>query len=192
MATSKPQDRGIFPRYSKLWLLEQFGQDGFDKIKDKVSAQTKKMLDKPVPHDWYPAELSRELYEAIEEEFSSRYPNAMFDLGSFIAKRSMAGFLKYLVRMASVEQVINRLERIWLRYHDSGSARGDIIGKEDERFYGILSIKDYNAGPKWCKLMDGYIKTFLTQTGVRRVKAEKKECIHKGDDICSWIISWEE
>ena len=150
------------------------------------------MLQKPVPHDWYPVELSKEIYEAVEEEFASQNPNVLHNLGSFMAKRSMAGFLKYLVRLASVEQIINRIERIWSRYHNSGSTQASVLGKEGDRFYGILSVKDYDAGPLWCKLMEGFVATFLTQTGVRRVRTEKKECIHKGDDICSWIVSWEE
>jgi hypothetical protein len=192
MGQERAQDRGIFPRYTRLWLRERLGQEGLDRVMNKISPQARAMLEKPVPQNWYPTEYMTEIYEAIEAEPESGKKGLLSDLGAFMAKRSMSGFLKYMVRLASVEQVINRLERIWLRYHDRGSAEGSILGKKGERYHGILSIMEYNAGPLWCKLMEGFAKTFLTQTGVRKVETVKKTCIHKGDDYCSWEISWEE
>ncbi|MBD3286643.1 hypothetical protein GF359_08645 [candidate division WOR-3 bacterium] len=192
MGQERARDRGIFPRYTRLWLLERFGREGLNRVLNRISPQARAMLEKPVPQNWYPAEYMAEIYEAIEAEPESGGQKLLHDLGAFMAKRSMSGFLKYMVRLASVKQVINRLERIWLRYHDRGNAKGSITGKKGERYLGILSIEGYDAGPLWCKLMEGFIKAFLTQTGVRRVKTVEKTCLHKGDESCSWEISWKE
>jgi len=190
MDSSEVKDRGVLPRYVRLWIVYRFGEKGLARVLDRLGPQTKAMLTKPVPHEWYPVSLTKELYRAVDVEFSTAHPDALHSLGSFIADHSVRGFLKYLARLVSMQKVLARVGLIWRRYHDGGSVETSILKKDDARVEGILTIKDYDAGQVWCKLMDAYLETFAASTGAKNVKVEKKDCIHTGDDVCSWHISW--
>lgn len=150
------------------------------------------VLAHPVPHEWYPVDYLRAMYEAVESEFGTNHPEVMMSLGAFMAEASVTGFLKYMVRLISVETAINRLNAIWGRYHNDGTAKGRIISVEGNKKKGILTVEDYDGGELWCKLMDGFIRVFVAATGAKNVDSEKQTCIHKGEKNCSWLVSWEE
>jgi hypothetical protein len=191
MDSSKVRDRGIMPRYVRLWLLERFGEEGITRVLARLAPEAAEMFSHPVPHEWYPVSLMKELLGAVDAEFSTAHPDALRSLGSFVADHSVRGFLKYLARLVSMQKALARVGLIWRRYHDGGSVETSILKKDDARVEGILTIKDYDAGPVWCKLMDAYLETFAASTGAKNVKVEKKDCIHKGDADCSWHISWD-
>lgn len=192
MGKQEQRDRGVLPRYIRLWLVSRFGESGLGRVLDRLGIKARLILSKPVPHEWYPVEFIREIYEAVEAEFDSEHPDIWTSLGSFIAEHSVSGFLKYMVRLVSVETITTRVQAIWNRYHSSGTAESRILGQEGKRKRGIFTVKGYDAGPLWCRLMDSYVATLIGSTGAKNVKVEAETCIHKGDDSCSWMMSWEE
>jgi hypothetical protein len=192
MKDSQPHDRGIILHDVRLWLRERFGEDAITRVIARLSQKAKAAFSEPVVHKWYPVELTKEVYEAIDAEFSAQYPDTLASLGKSIAQRGVKSFLKYLVRLVSVKTIIGRGGSIWQRYHNSGSIKATILEEEGVNKRGIVTITDYNAGPVWCKLMNGYIETLVASTGARNIAVEKKNCIHKGDKVCSWQVNWEE
>jgi len=186
------KDRGIIPRYVRLWLKERFGEEGLERVLERLDPAARAMLAKPVPHAWYPVELTRELYAAIDAEFGARDPDALPDLGRFVARRSVKGFLQYLVRFLSVDQLIQRIGAAWRRYHNGGGITVHALDNDQGRRRGLAEIKGYDAGPAGCVIMQGFIETLISSAGARNVEVVKKGCIHKGDEVCSWLISYEE
>lgn len=178
-------------RYIHLWLLDRFGEDGLKRVLARLSPGAKAVLEKPVPHEWYPVALSREIYEKVEAEFIKENPDTFISLGSFIAEHSVKGFLMYMIRLISVETAITRLQAIWNRYHKGGTAKANVTRTEGKKKEGLLTVENYDAGEQWCKMMDGYTRTFLESIGAKNVSCKKRFCIHHGDDVCSWEVSWE-
>lgn len=185
-------DRGLHSRYARMWLLRRFGEDGLRRVLVRLSPQAKRMMENPVPHAWYPSTLNGEVYQAIESEFSEHHPDVLLSLGRFIAQRSISGFLNFLVRLSSVKTIIKRIEAIWHRYHDGGKAEARITKQQGKHKEGLLIIRGYDAGPQWCQTITGFTEAMINSTGARNVKVEKKDCIHQGNDTCSWYISFEE
>jgi len=190
MGNLQTKDRGVTPRYIRMWIVERFGQEGLARVLARLSPDAKDMLTKPVPHEWYSVELSRELYEALDAEFTPRNPDALPAVGRFVARRSVKGFLRYLVRLVSVEKIIERISAIWHRYHDGGKIEAGEISEREGRKQGLLTVTDYDAGKEWCTIMAGYIEGMVVSAGARDVTVEKKACIHRGDEVCSWLVSW--
>lgn len=149
------------------------------------------MLSEPVPADWYPVHLMKEVYQAVDDEFTSDDPDSLIKMGRFVAEASIKGFLRYLARLLTVEQLIKRVGRFWKHYHKGGSIEAEEYKDEQGRKKGVVRIYGYPGGEAGCKAIQGYIEAILAIAGARELRVEKKTCIHKGDDYCSWDISWE-
>jgi hypothetical protein len=186
------QDRGIHARYTLMWVKERFGEDGVDRVAKTLTPRTRKMFLKPVPHEWYDAMMMGELFEAIGAEFTPDLPDALLELGRFIARRSIKGFLQYFVRVISVKTTIARSNAIWRRYHDSGSVETTMLEDGPDPKKGLFIVRGYKTVPAWCTVHQGYIEGFLPYTNACNISVEKQNCVHKGDEYCSWMISWNE
>lgn len=186
------KDRGIHARYTLMWVKERFGADGVDRVAKRLPPKTSQMFLKPVPHEWYEAAMMGELFEAIRLEFTPVLPEALMDLGRFIARHSINGFLQFFVRVISVKTTIARSNAIWRRYHDSGSVETSMLEDDSNAKKGLFIVKDYKTNPAWCVVHQGYIEGFLPYTNARNVSVTKQSCVHKGDEHCSWLVTWEE
>jgi predicted hydrocarbon binding protein len=192
MGETKVRDRGVIPRYVRMWIVESFGQDGLEKVVSKLSPEAGRMLEEPVPHGWYPVDLMREAYSAVYSELAERDPEVLYSLGRFIAVQSVRGFLQYLVRLISTEKIVARLDAIWKRYHEGGKAEAEIVASKGSAKNGTFAVSDYDAGEGFCLMLTGFIEEFIRLAGARDITIEKQSCIHKGGEKCLWSINWNE
>ncbi len=192
MRSSAGHDRGIVAYDVALWLKERYGDEGLKRVSGRLGTQAKAMLGDPKPDEWYPIELMRELYAAVDNELSREDPDALASLGRFMANHGVKGFIKLLVSLISVKTIIWRISALWDYYHEDGTIDVPILREEGNDYEGILSIRDYDAGEAWCRILCGYIQVLVESTGAKEVRVTKQTCIHKGDDHCSWLVNWHE
>jgi hypothetical protein len=182
--------RGVNAALIKKWLLQRFGEETLAQISAKISPEARKMLETPVPNEWYPAPLTREIYKVLDEELSPQHPDALFDYGRFSAEQSISGFLRYLTRFVTVQQLIRRAQAFWKSYNKGGSIEAGAVTEENGRKKSVVTIRGSGVGASGCKVLQGYLEVLIAKTGVRDLKVEKKTCIYKGDEACSWEVSW--
>ncbi|NLI97401.1 hypothetical protein GX441_01930 [bacterium] len=192
MGVKESNDRGVHARYVHAWVKENFGAEGVQKVSSRLSSLASQMFTKPVPHGWYPTKLLKEVFEAVDKEFSPEYPDALRDVGKAIAERSISGFLQYFVKLISVKTAISRSDAIWKRYHDAGRIEIKMLSEEKGFYKAAFIVRDFDAGASWCSAHKGYLEGFLPYTNAKNVTVTKDKCIHKGDEYCSWIATWEE
>ncbi|NLI97402.1 hypothetical protein GX441_01935 [bacterium] len=192
MGETKLMDRGVIPRYVRMWIVEFYGQDGLEKVLSKLSHEAGRMLRAPVPHGWYPVNLMREAYYAVDSELARKNPEVLYSLGRFIADQSVQGFLQYLVRLISTEKIVARLDAIWKRYHEGGKAEAQIFASKGAAKSGTFSVSGYDAGKGFCLMLTGFIEEFIRLAGARDIEIKKRSCIHNGDEKCLWSINWNE
>ncbi len=185
-------DRGVIAYDIRLWISEQYGEASLAKVLDRLGPEAKLMLSSPLSNEWYPVELVREVYDVIDEIFTPGDPDALVSLGRLMAKHGIRGIIKLLVSLISVKTVIWRIDTLWNYFHKGGSVEVPIVREEGRHREGLLVVKDYDAGPGWCRLMIGYIETLIAATGAKNVAAQIQSCIHKGDEDCSWLVNWDE
>ncbi len=190
MGEKAANDRGVLPRYIRMWVIATYGTDGFEKFKAALSPEAARMITQPVPHEWYNVKLMHEVYASINNLFGKDDKDVLFSLGLFVADHSVQGFLQYLVHLVSAKNVIPRIGAIWRRYHDTGTAEGKVTSEKGGEKEGTLTIKGYDAGQEFCELMRGYIYGFMKLTGAEQIEVKKENCIHKSGEVCSWNISW--
>ncbi|MBN2378736.1 hypothetical protein JXM67_02905 [candidate division WOR-3 bacterium] len=183
--------RGVNSVLLKKWLSERFGEETLNEICAVISPEAGEMLRNPDPNEWYPVSLTKEAYEAIDRKLTPKYPQALQDFGRFEVEQSVKGFLRYLARFLTVQQLFKRAKAFWKSYNRGGFIETDPVIEEEGRKKSKVFIHGSRIGPAGCKVLSGFIELLVAQTGVHDIKVEKKTCIHKGDKVCSWEVSWE-
>jgi len=192
MENQEAKDRGITFRHTLKWIEECYGSEGQKRVFSRFDNDVKRLIEKPIPHAWYPVEYSRQMFAAINIEFCRKDPDLLLELGRYVAQSGINGFLKYLVRLVSVEKIIERASSIWHRYHNSGSIKIAEVSKTQDQKKALVVVSDYDAGQVWCRIMTGYIERMVSSTGAKNVTVEKKDCIHNGNETCSWLVRWKD
>jgi len=174
-----------------MWLKERSGEEGFNEIKNKLSPKTCEDIENPSPGEWYPVSCMREIFDAVAAEFCPRYPDALVDYGRFAAEKSVKGFLRYLTRFLSMNQLIKRMGAFWKQYHKGGSLTAGEVTEENGRRKVLVTVQSSELGTNACQVIHGYLHGVIPLTNVSNIKIEKLTCVHKGNDSCSWLVSWD-
>jgi hypothetical protein len=185
-------NKGVFPASIRFWLNERFGEEGVSRVSANLSQEARKMFDNPESKEWYPEYLVKELYEVIDKEFGNTHPDAFKDYGSFNAERDAGGFLRYLMRFITMQVLLKRLGAFWKQYNRGAKIEMGPISTARGKKEVVLSVQDYDLGAKGCIVLEEYFKVLCGKTGAQDVQVVKNSCIHKGDDCCSWKLSWKD
>jgi predicted hydrocarbon binding protein len=184
--------RGVNAVLAKKWLLECFGEETYKTICDRISPDARQMLQDPDPNEWYEVSLTKEVYDAMDRELGRENPLALEEFGRFEVEQSVKGFLRYLARFLTVQQLFNRAKAFWKSFNRGGGIDTGPVIEEADRKKSTVFIRGSKIGSAGCKVLDGYIEHLIAQTGVQDIKVEKKACVNKGDKVCSWEVSWKD
>lgn len=192
MTTKEAFEKGTTAALTRKWLIERFGEEAPLKITSQLSPETREMFETPAPNQWYSQMLLRELYEKIDAAFGNGDPNFFREYGRYDAARTTSGPLRYLLRLASGVQVLKRAQSFWKHYF-----KGSILEikdlSEDEGHVNVkLIARNFNEGVPGCRILEGYFEVVFTKTGVKNLEIKEESCVYKGDEYCSWNISWQE
>lgn len=190
MEDAVTHEKGVEAALIKSWLELRHSSD-VAKIQQKLSPEARDMLTSPDGNQWYPLELMKEVYAAIYDVTKDKNPRAIVDYGRFSAERSASGLLRFLMKFIDMDQLIKRMKAFWKHYHMGGKITASGLVEEAGRKKRIVSYHGYDAGEAACLAPLGYLKTIAERAGAKNVEVAEKTCIYKGDDVCSWEISWE-
>jgi predicted hydrocarbon binding protein len=183
-------ERGINAFLLKNWLMERFGMDGLRNVMGKISTGARAMLEDPVLNKWYPVSEVREVFETIHNLYAEDNPGILVEYGRFAAERSLKGFLRYLARLLTIEQLTKRMGAFWKQYHQGGFiSAGKVEEKGDSRTITV-TVSGYSMGISGCRVITGYLEGLIPMANVRDVEVKEKTCIHRGDRTCSWEVRW--
>ncbi|MBN2378738.1 hypothetical protein JXM67_02915 [candidate division WOR-3 bacterium] len=184
-------DKGITPVRIKSWLEECYKQSDIEKIHKKLSPEAYKMLTSPVGNNWYPVELTREVYNTVTDVLGKRNPRVLIDYGYYSAQHSITGVLRFLMKLVDTNKIAKRMGAFWKFYHNGGKTTAGEVVEEGGRKKRTISYYGYDAGRYGCLVFEGYARALTEKAGGKNVTIVKKKCIYKGDDCCSWEVSWE-
>lgn len=186
------EERGINATLIRQYVKERFGADGVHRVAKRLSDGSRGMFLNTENSRWYPVELMREIYFAVDAEFAQEDPELFFKLGRYGAEESIKGFLRFLTRnLFSVEQLLKRTNAFWKSYHRGGEIRAGHVVKIGHRRMLEVITDGFNLTPQACQELEGWMESLTRLTGVTNIAVLKKTCVHKGDSVCSWEVSWE-
>ncbi|NLI97395.1 hypothetical protein GX441_01900 [bacterium] len=185
-------DRGSTAVLTRDWLKERFGDEGFQKIAGKLSADARNMLLNTHSNAWYPTPLIKEVYKAVSDEYAGKNPDIMYDCGRYCAEKSATGILRFLMKNMTIENLFKRTKSFWKHFNKGGGAEATMLESEGSGKKLKFTIYEYDAGVPGCQTMQGFIEGIakMSDSRAKDVRVEKKDCLYNGDGYCSWIISW--
>jgi len=192
MEDTVTHDKGVEVFQIKDWLQQRYSPLEVEKVIQMLCPDARDMFTSPVANQWYSLELIRELYAAIFDVLKDKDPRALVDYGRFSAEQSSSGLLKFLMKFIDMDTVIKRMKTFWKHYHKGGKITASELVEENGRKKRIISFQGYDAGEAACLSPEGYLTVIAQRAGAKNVIVRKKTCIHKGDDVCSWEVSWKE
>lgn len=164
--------------------------EGLRNVMGKIGDRSRTMLEDPVLNEWYPVSLVKEVFETIHDLYDPNCPGILVEYGRFAAERSLKGFLRYLTRLLTIEQLTKRMAAFWKQYHQGGSINAGKVEKEGDLKIITVTVKGFNLGLPGCQVITGYLEGLIPMTKVTDVKVEEKTCVYRGDHACSWKVSW--
>ncbi len=191
MEDTVTHDKGVEVFQIRDWLKQRASPEEMERIQEKLSPAAREMFSSPVVSEWYPVELIGELYTAIYDVFKDKDPRALVDYGRFSAEQSSSGLLKFLMKFIDMDTVIKRMKAFWKHYHKGGKITASDLAEEAGRKKRIIYFHGYDAGEAACLSPEGYLTVIAQRSGAKNVTVAKMGCIHKGDGVCSWEVSWD-
>lgn len=185
-------EKGSTAVLTRKWLVELFGEQAVPKVLQLLSPEARNMFENPVPSQWYSQDLLRELFETIDGLFGKGDPNFFRAYGRYDADRATSGPLRYLLRIASGIQVLKRAQSFWKHYFKGSILEIENLKQEKGATAVTIIARNFNEGLPGCRILEGYFEVVFTKAGVRNLAVKEKTCSFKGDDFCSWELSWQE
>lgn len=190
MAQDEAYEKGTTPALTRKWITELCGEEAFDKIVARLSPECREMFENPALNKWYSQTLIRELYETIDALFSNGDPNFFRAYGRYDAEQATRGALRYLLRLASGIQILKRAQSFWKHYFKGSVLRIEDLIEQKGTTEVTLIVSNFKEGLAGCRILEGYFEVVFAKAGVRNLVIEEKSCVYKGDQYCSWKLSW--
>ncbi|MEO0253996.1 MAG: hypothetical protein ABIN20_01060 [candidate division WOR-3 bacterium] len=183
--------KGILLKGLREFVLENFGEEGFNKLQEVLSEGSRKLLKAPLMDAAsYDGNLFLEINRKICETFGEGKPEFARKLGAFSARKSVRGAFKFILKLASIPWALRRGETIYKMYYPN-MGKLKIIKIDEEKSEGIISIEDVPfKDPYFEERIAGWIEEMGKILGSKKAFIEIKKSVFKGDNKIEYFIIW--
>lgn len=131
---------------------------------------------------WYPEEDLLALLEAVVALIPGPRDEVLAMLGATTAREHFGGIYSHLSGGRG-DGLSRRAVALWSSQHDSGKF-GVETPSDDET---IMTVRDFGLPSEtMCGILGGYLAETLRFDGVADVSIEKRSCVLRGDEVCTW------
>jgi hypothetical protein len=154
----------------------------------KLPEAIRPIFAEPIMHgDFYPYEAFGALLEVVDAELGKGDGAFVREFGQFAARQDVGGIFRIVSFITSPETAVKRAGVFWSRYCDTGKlvteeARAGAFRVAMENFPGIH--------PLHCRLLEGWIVGLGEVWGVKEIRSEQIECVHRGGTRCVFAGGW--
>lgn len=136
---------------------------------------------------WYPYEAYAGLLEGVDRKMGRGDLALMPELGRYGAEEDVRGLLKAMVTLFSPERGLTQAGYFWSKHCDAGVfAATDIAPGR-----ATAELRDFpDVSPAHCHLLVGWLDGIGIALGARDGGVEKSACVHRGDPVCRYRMSW--
>lgn len=169
-------------------LKEHYGDDAVMQVLALMSADNRTLLTAGglLSSSWYPAEVFKELNEAIFQALKAKDPNVMEKLGELTAELGLTTIHKMKVK-ETPEETIRRIPMLWDAFHDTGK-----FSVDSQPGRVTFRIEGYGLPHReFCRNLNGWGKKIIELSGGKNAVAKDIQCVCNGDPVCETVISWD-
>ena len=153
------------------------------RVLDALTPEDRAAYQSVVATAWVPVDVATRIYVAAAPVMHPGEPTPLRTLGRALATEMLGGVFRFLVRLVSVESLMDRTAVLWRNFHDLGTAR--TVRLADNRV--ILEVVDHPLLPdRMQEVISGWIAQAVELTGAKNVLVARE-----GNASCwKWVISW--
>jgi hypothetical protein len=186
-ATQDGKAKGVGFVGVRAFVLERFGEDGWNATLERLTPADRDALVGLVPVGWYSLALYARLIRAVDDALGCGDLAMVVQLGRFEAERDLTTIHRFLLRLANPGFAVEKLATTWRQFHDSGV--WSITRPNGHQVMGTLdgwAHVDYAL----CRELVGYFARCLELVGATHVMVEHPQCRARGDSICRFQARW--
>ncbi len=187
----KGQIRGVAFKNDFDYIKKKQGQKGVEKITKRLKelgCEDKGVCQANVKaFSWYPLWYHVLLFVILHKEMDWTKKD-ISGIGSHGAKVSL--ILKIFPKsMFDLKRFFSKAPVYWNKYFSVGKA--NLVELDLEKKLIILELKDFDVHHLECSTVKGYLEGLMrTMVETDKVKVEEIKCLHKGDDLHQFKITW--
>ena len=140
--------------------------------------------------EWYPAEVVHALLDEISRGKSEAALRALAATASgAVMRATLRGLYRKLFEwMATPERYARYGPKLWGTYYDSGEVVVEVVPGE---LAAISTVRNWRSHhPLICELNRGASVEIYGAMGCVDVKAERAQCVSRGDPHCRFVTRW--
>jgi len=183
--------KGLLFKSLKEFVLENYGEEGFEKLLSSISEEARKIINGPLMDAAsYRGNLFLEVNRKICEIFGEGKPEFARKLGAFSARKSIKGPFKFILRLASIPWTLKRGEMIYKMYYPHmGELKMEKI--DDKKNEAIVVIKNLPfKDPYFEHRIAGWIEEVGRILGSEKTRIEIVKSVAKGDEKVEYSLAW--
>ena len=172
-----------------LWVRLHHGDEGVKEVARRVGAATRAALDCGAVDKaaWYPFDVFVDLNEAIDQVFGAGDLALVRTLGRFGAEANLRTILRLFYMVGTVKWVLDRAARLWDLHYDSGKL---LIVRKPGNEVEMRIVRFATPHRAHCLSVAGWAERSVELSGGKDVKMIETACRARGDDDCSFDVSW--
>jgi hypothetical protein len=171
------------------FLKETFGEQGFQKIAERLSPEERERVQAPMlPSAWYPLSLLVAVMRAAKAEFGGTMPDIYREIGRASADYSLTTVYSLVFKVGSTQWIISRATAVFSSYYDTGK----MVVSENGKGSATLEISDFSEpAPELCERIAGWCVRTLEHCGAKWARMEHPQCRCRGDGTCVFKATWQ-
>lgn len=179
--------RGPMTQQVRKAMLEQGGEEAWNKLLAQVSEPCRSVFMKPVGlFEWVDAELSSELSVAYQDRFGEAWA---FDRGRGTAREQLTFINRWLLKALSPAFVLQNAARVFRFYYRGGQLVLDELDSHSAR----ISLWANGYYPAWYEQgLPGWAQEALEMSGARNVASSYAPPSGEGLEACHhrYRLTW--
>jgi hypothetical protein len=182
------QVKGAVILARRAFVREEFGEDAWKRLLETLSESDREHLDGFIlTASWYPFDLNQRLDAAIVEQLGAGDIAIFESIGSWSAKKNLAGPHKTFLTPGSPHRFMEMTDRIYDFYYDTGERKFE---PSDETSGVMTTYGAETFSETDCLTVIGWYREALKMCGASEVTIEEDSCRAHGDEFCRYQISW--
>jgi uncharacterized protein (TIGR02265 family) len=182
------QVKGAVILARRAFVREEFGEDAWQRLLETLPEEDRELLDGFIlTASWYPFDLNERIDAAIVEQLGGGDTIIFESIGSWSAKKNLAGPHKTFLTPGSPLRFMEMSDRIYDFYYDTGQRKFEATGESS----GVMTTSGAETFSQTdCLTVIGWYKKALKMCGASTVDIEEETCRARGDECCSYRLSW--
>ena len=175
---------------SQEFVRSRYGPEGWKDVHGRLELNTRLVFDYHVePKGLVEFSKVDDVLKAIDQAFSSKTPNVLFDLGFNNSEKDLSATQKFLMKILSVEWVLRIAAILWKqRVVDGGTITIKRLGRGQVR----ARVSDFSTPTReWWNYLTGWFTCAITFSGGQNVRVKWTGGGESPDDPADFDARWD-